>query len=289
MLKVIRQVIYVSIILFALYLAIKVKIYYSGYWPEEIRIKSVSLTRADSIILQTDSTLIPVNYKGCIDFRYVDQDHRKDLFINYILPAIVITRERLMDDFHHVEYIEERINQRKSISGIDSLFLASMKVKYETDSLVELRKRIYPHPVSLALTQAILESGWGTSNIFRNGNNLFGIMSFSSEDSRSVIQYTEGDEEQYLRTYNTMNESVEHYFLLVSTVSSYKRFRQKRWEGRASNQLLRYLSRYHDRSQQYAGMAQSIIATNNLKKYDNITIDARYRQKYSLLSFLMKY
>ena len=289
MFKIIRQVVYASALVFALYIIVKGEIYFSKYWPLSIRICTVNLSTPDSIISQSDTALIPVNYNGLIDFRAVNPDNRKDLFIGYILPAIVITRERLMDELHHVEFIEERINQKKTISKSDSSFLADIKLRYEADSLDELRKRIYPHPVSLALTQAVLESGWGTSNIFRNGNNIFGIMSFSSDDSRSVIQYSEGDDEQYLRTYKSVTESVEHYFLLIATVSSYRKFRQKRWEGGTSTQLLHFLKRYHDGSDQYAEMATSIIASNNLEKYDNITIDPKYKVKYSLGSFLMKY
>ncbi len=288
MLRKIRDLIFFSLLIVALYVFAKVEIYQSKYWPEVIRICNVKLITADSIIYQSDTTLIPVNYIGSIDFRNVDPDKRKDLFIMHVLPAIVITRERLLDDLHHVEFIESRVKNRKSISVTDSTFLSAIKIKYETDSLGELKKRIYPHPVSLALTQAVLESGWGTSSIFRNGNNIFGIMSFSSDESRSLIHYQEGDDERYLRTYNSVLESVEHYFLLISTVSSYKKFRQKRWEGGASSQLLRYLKNYHE-TDQYAEMAQSIIASNNLSRYDNISIDPKYKEISSLSSFLMKY
>ena len=289
MLRGIREVIYISLVVLALYIAVKVEIYHSRYWPEIIQVNNIQLTAVDSIIYQSDTSLIPINYKGTIDFRGVDQDKRKDLFIMNILPAIVITRERLMDDLHHVDFIEDRINRKKSISKSDSTFLAVIKEKYETDSLSELRKRIYPHPVSLALTQAALESGWGTSSIFRNGNNIFGIMSFSCDDPRLQIQYIEGDDERYLRTYNSITESVEHYFLFISTVSSYKKFRQKRWEGGTSIQLVHYLGRYHDDTDQYAEMAQSIIASNNLERYDNIAIHPKYKEVVTLKSFLMKY
>lgn len=289
MLRVVRQIVYYSLVLVPLYIIVKAEIYQSRYWPEIIRVRNIQLTTADSIQYQSDSTLIPVNYIGSIDFRSVEPEKRKDLFIMHILPAIVITRDRLIDDLHHVEFIEERTKAKKAISKSDSTFLAEIKVKYETDSLYELRKRIYPHPVSLALSQAVLESGWGTSNVFRNGNNVFGVMSFSSDDPRSLIQYNEGDDDRYIRTYHTISESVEHYYLVVSTVSSYRRFRDKRWEGRASTQLLRYLGRYHEGSSQYAEMAKSIIASNNLEKFDNIVIDPRYKEIISLGSFLMKY
>jgi len=288
MLRIIRDLIYFAIIIFALYLFAKTEKFNSRYWPVEIKIKDVKLIADDSIINQSDSGLIPINYIGSIDFRSVNPDKRKDLFIQHLLPAIVITRERLLDDLHHVEFIEERISRKKAISDFDSTFIKAMKVKYETDSIDELKRRIYPHPVSLALTQAVLESGWGTSSIFRNGSNIFGIMSFSSDDSRSLIQFQAGDDERYLRTYNSVTESVEHYYLLISKLSSYKRFRQKRWEGKASTELLHFMGSYHE-SGQYAEMAQSIIVSNDLERYDNVEIDPKYKKILTLKSFLSKY
>ena len=287
--KIVRRIFYYSLVIIPLYIIVKAEIYQSRYWPEVIRVKNIQLTSSDSIIYQSDTTLIPVNYNGSIDFRLLDPEKRKDLFIMHILPAIVITRERLMDELHHIEFIEERTKAKREISKFDSTFLATIKAKYETDSLTELKKRIYPHPVSLALTQAVLESGWGTSNVFRNANNIFGVMSFSSDDTRSLIQYSEDEEDRYIRTYSSILESVEHYYLLISTVSFYRRFREKRWEGRTSYQLLRYLKHYHDGSDQYAEMAQSIITSNNLDRFDNIVIDPRYKELTSLGKFLMKY
>jgi len=288
MLRIIRDLIYFAIVIFAIYLFAKTEKFNSRYWPIEIKIKNVKLIVADSIINQSDSALIPVNYIGSIDFRSVNPDKRKELFIQHLLPAIIITRERLLDDLHHVEFIETRIGRKKKISNFDSTFIVAMKHKYETDSIIELKRKIYPHPVSLALTQAVLESGWGTSSIFRNGNNIFGIMSFSSDDSRSLIQFQTGDDERYLRTYSSVIESVEHYYLLISKLSSYKRFRQKRWEGESSSELLLYMGSYHE-SDQYAEMAQSIIASNNLERYDNVAIDPKCEKTLTLKSFLMKY
>ncbi|HEY3390398.1 MAG TPA: glucosaminidase domain-containing protein [Prolixibacteraceae bacterium] len=288
MLRIIRDLIYFALIIFALYLFAKTEKFNSRYWPLEIKIRDVKLTDDDSIVYQSDTALIPINYIGSIDFRSVNPEKRKDLFIQRLLPAIVITRERLLDDLHHVEFVEGRIIEKKKISDFDSIFISDMKHKYETDSISELKRRIYPHPVSLALTQAVLESGWGTSSIFRNGSNIFGIMSFSSDDSRSLVQFQAGDDERYLRTYNSVIESVENYYLLISKVSSYKRFRQKRWDGCSSSELLFYMGSYHE-SDQYAEMALSIMESNNLKRYDNYAIDPRYMDILTLHSFLMKY
>ncbi len=287
MLRIIRDLIYFALFIFAIYLFAKTEKFKSRYWPEVIKVREIQLTDSDSIIDQSNSAFIPVNYIGSIDFRTVRPDKRKELFIQHLLPAIVVTRKRLLDDLHHVEFIEDRINKNLAISDYDSSFLTEMKTKYETDLLEELIVRIYPHPVSLALAQAILESGWGTSAIFRQGSNIFGIMSFSKDDPRQV-QYNDGDAELYLRKYNSAIESVEHYYLLTSKVSSYKKFRQKRWEGGTSVQLLHFMDSYHE-SDQYTEMAQSIIASNNLGQYDNISIDPAYKEVVTLNSFLMKY
>ena len=286
--KIIRDFTIISLLIFVVYIIAKIIKYNKQYWPVEIKVRNVQLSVADSIYFQADTALIPLNYIGSIDFRIVNAEQRKDLFIQYLLPAIVITRERLLDDLHHVEFIEQRINQKAEISESDSTFLLGTKLKYETDSLDELKKRIYPHPVSLALTQAVLESGWGTSSIFRHGNNIFGMMSFSNGDSRSLIQFQEGEDERYLRTYSSVIESVDHYYLAVSTVSSYKKFRQKRWEGKASVDLLRYMGSYHE-SDQYTEMARSIISGNDLLRYDNVVIAPKYLESKTLLSYLMNY
>src|SRR5659263_205878 len=112
MLRIIRDLIYFALIIIAIYLFAKTEKYNSRYWPVVINIRDVKLIDADSIIHQTDTALVPINYVGSIDFRSVNSDNRKDLFIQHLLPAIVVTRERLLDDMHHVEFIEERISEK---------------------------------------------------------------------------------------------------------------------------------------------------------------------------------
>lgn len=288
MLKIIRDLILVTLLIFAIYFFATVEKFNSTYWPEEIKIRDVIMVSTDSIIDQADTALIPVNYIGTVDFRTIDPELRKGLFIQYLLPAIVITRERLLDDLHHVQFIEARIFNNKSIASDDSTFLVEMKLKYETDSLAELKKRVYPHPVSLALSQAILESGWGTSGIFRNGNNIFGIMSFSSDESRYKVRFPDGGVMGYIRTYRSVIASIEDYYLVFSKVSSYKKFRQKRWNGAQSTELLHYIGSYHE-SGQYINMAHSIIETNGLERYDNVAIAPKYLEVPTFWAYLIKY
>ena len=274
-----------SFLILALYIFGKTKHYFLLYSPHNIEVKVVSAISGDSIMAQNDSIVIPVNYSGSIDFRTMDPEVRKKKFIEYLLPAVVIIRERLLDDLHHVEFIEEKLKNNKEIYLNDSIFLSAMMEKYKTDSLNELKKRIFPHPVSLALTQAVLESGWGTSSICRKGHNLFGVLSFSPEESRLKMQFNDSEDDIYLRTYEDVIQSVDHYFLLISRVSSYKKFREKRWEGASTSQLLKLLDSYHE-AEEYEELAKSIIMNNKLTRFDMATIDPAYRECRTLSSFL---
>lgn len=277
-----------SFLIISLYLFGKTKHYFLLYNSHNIDIKLISSDSGDSIMAQNDSVIVPVNYSGSIDFRTMDPEIRKKKFIEYLLPAVVIIREKLLDDLHHVEFIEEKLKNNKEIYSNDSIFLSTMKEKYKTDSLNELKKRIFPHPVSLALTQAVLESGWGTSSICRKGHNLFGVLSFSPEESRLKMQFNDNEDDIYLRTYDDVIQSVEHYFLLISRVSSYKKFREKRWEGAPTSQLLKLLDNYHE-SDEYEKIAKSIIEDNKLTRFDIATIDPTYREFRKLSSFLTQY
>lgn len=273
------------LLILSLYLFGKTKHYFLLYSSRKIEVKVITASSGDSILTQNDSVVVPVNYSGSIDFRRMDPEVRKKKFIEYLLPAIVIIRERLLDDLHHIEYIEEKLKKNKGIYTNDSIFLSTMKEKYKTDSLNELKKRLFPHPVSLALTQAVLESGWGTSSICRKGHNLFGVLSFTPEESRLKMQFNDSDDDIYLRTYDDVIQSVEHYFLIISRVSSYKKFREKRWEGASTSQLLKLLDNYHE-SEEYEKIAKSIIENNRLTRFDVATIDPAYREFQTLSSFM---
>jgi len=102
------------------------------------------------------------------------------------------------------------------------------------------------------------------------------------------MQFNGGENDIYLRTYNNVIESVEHYFLFISRVSSYRKFRQKRWEGASTAQLIKLLDSYHE-TDEYVELANSIIKNNQLTRYDAANIDPSYRKYISLYTFLTQH
>jgi Bax protein len=249
---------------------------YNYIYPEyHVKLYEIDIFSTSSILIQDDHSIIPVKYNGTIDFDTIPEGIRKSVFINYMLPAIVIEHERLLDQLRHTEFIENRMLNKLPVRETDLLFFKEMMQKYDATSLKDLKVRLYPHPVSLVMAQAVLESGWGTSNVFSRANNPFGIMSFNSDEQRKRFMNPELQTSIYVRSYSDINQSVEHYYLFTARLSSYEKFRKKRWERGSSIDLVDLLKNYHE-TNEYSSLIESIIEKNDFGKYDNITIKPDY-------------
>lgn len=249
---------------------------YNYIYPEyHIKLYEIDVVSTNSVLIQDNHSIIPVKYNGTIDFDTIPEGIRKSVFINYMLPAIVIEHERLLDLLRHTEFIENRMLNKLAVRETDLLFFKEMMQKYDATSLKDLKVRLYPHPVSLVLAQAVLESGWGTSNVFSRANNPFGIMSFNSDEQRKQFLNPELQTSVYVRSYYDINQSVEHYYLFTGRLSSYEKFRKKRWERGSATDLVNLLKNYHE-TNEYSSLIGSIIEKNDFGKYDNITINPDY-------------
>jgi len=248
---------------------------------QQLHLLEMNISSVDSIIPPGDSTIVPVRYHGVPDFTDLDPQVRKEKFIQFMLPAVLVVRHQLMDDLRHVEFIEKRMDGGERIAPSDTAFLSQMYNKYHTDSISVLKRRIYPHPISLVIAQAALESGWGTSRFFREGNNIFGVWSFNSDDSRIPSKYKRNGRTVYLKSYSSYIQSIRNYYLTIARVPYYKKFRLKRWNGASSMDLLPFLSRYSEKSQ-YAQLAGSIIQDNNIQKYDDFLL-REYEHKSGIM------
>lgn len=247
-------------------------------YPEyHIEVDEITVTSSKSILIQGSYNIKPVKYLGTLDFDTIPESIRKMVFINYMLPAIVIEHDRLLNLMRHIEFIELRMVNKRTLRKEDLEFFKEMMEKYDATSIKDLKIRLYPTPVSLVLAQATLESGWGTSNVFSRANNPFGIMSFSSEEQRRKFLNPEQQTEAFYRSYRDVNQSVEHYFYFIARLASYEKFRRKRWERGSSIAMVNLLKSYHE-TDEYATLVASIINKNDYTKYDNITISKDYFQ-----------
>jgi Bax protein len=74
-----------------------------------------------------------------------------------------------------------RLAEQAKVAAVDEQFIADMSklcrlkaMPTHRDTLRELLVKVGPIPPSLALAQAAIESGWGSSRFSQQGNNLYG-------------------------------------------------------------------------------------------------------------------
>jgi len=253
-----------------------------SYSPDQIEIIDISLTDSDSIVNHEDNVVMPIRYSGIPEFSGLNPEVRKNKFIQLMLPAILIVRHELLDNLEQIKFIEKRISYGKELNPKDTLFLHEKFETYKCNTIDELKKRISPHPVSLVLAQAALESGWGTSRFFREGYNIFGVWSYSENDFRMKSGLNRSDNEIYVKAYNDYIDSVHNYYRTIGRVNAYKEFREKRTKCNNSLELSKYLNNYAEEGA-YISLITSIIKDNNLSAYDNFTLDNIFIKRKTFL------
>ena len=136
---------------------------------------------------------------------------RKQLFIMVTLPLILQTNQSILEDRQRLIALGRRIKRGTKISYSDDLWLQEIGEKYSAESkdVESLLERVDIVPVSLALAQAIEESGWGTSRFTHEGNALFGQRIYGSKSGMIPIR---ADSKTYkVKSYYELQGSVDSY------------------------------------------------------------------------------
>jgi Bax protein len=191
-----------------------------------------------------------------------DVNERKELFIKALLPIVLETNERILAERHHLLRLHERHAAGRSLSVIERMWLAEVADRYGTEpgNFVELLRRVDMVPPSMAIAQAGVESGWGTSYAARVGNSLFG-----------QIRAGRG---QIPQPFPSVADAVEAYILNLNTHFAYAEFRIERARLRASGaeldgyHLIGQLRRYSEMGQFYINFVRGLIRENRLSDFD---------------------
>lgn len=215
----------------------------------------------------------PIIYRNIVPLKQLTVQKRKQLFVDMLLPVIVSVRYELEQQLNKVIFLENLMNEGKSLDTTDIAFLNNLRTQYLAKDIVDLKKRIKPHPISLVLAQAAIESGWGTSRFCSEANNLFGVWSYSPSKGIKSL-YNRGDKEIYVRQYENIQESVRHYFLTLSRVRAYAKFREARWLGANSLELINLLGAYSENAEKYSKDLQIVINKNKFTQYDHLQLEA---------------
>jgi len=223
----------------------------------------------------------------------VPADKRKQAFVILLLPLVLQANEHVYADRQRLLDLTAQSKKGKKPSAQDQEWLQELAKSYGTkaDDLKELALRVDIIPPSLALAQAAIESGWGTSRFTTEGNALFGQWTMD-EDNAMVPGDRDQGATHGIRRFPSLAESVASYFRNLNGHKAYAKFREQRAAVRAKGkaldgtELAKFLASYSERGADYVEAVQKVIAINQLAPLD----EARLRSEVgpTLLGVLPK-
>ena len=232
------------------------------------------------ILTQENIGHLPIISELPDDFSEIqDVPTKKKLFYLVTLPLIYNTNTSIMQERRMVINIEKKFARKElNKNETDEVIRLSKKYKLDyseinTKLFRKLKQRINIIPVSLALGQAIIESGWGQSRFATEGNALYGQWT-TSEDKGIIPQDRDEDKTHAVLKFKNLSESVEAYMFNINTHQAYYNFRViRRIDERIKytdpiSMKVKYLAAYAEIGDKYVDKLELIIASNNLQEFD---------------------
>ena len=216
----------------------------------------------------------PVNayvYTKAIDLSVLDVQNKKQAFINLMLPSILIAKYQLEQDRIKVLALQKKT---EPLSNEEEQYLFNLKRDYKCHTSKELLSRLKTHPTSIVLAQAAIESGWGTSRFYKEANNIFGVWSYSENESRIKAMEDREGQSVYVKKYDALPKSIVSYFKTIAR-GPYSEFRAAREKISEVSVLISYLEVYSELREEYVKRLDQLIQYNKFEKYDS------YRLKMS--------
>lgn len=239
---------------------------------KKLQVERVVITSPDQIEPLRDTLVKPVLYLNVSGLDSLTVEKSKEKFIAAVLPAILIARHRLEENLLRLE----QLTQKEEWDVTDSVFYRSLATRFKAEDAQVLKRRMTCHPNSIILAQAAVESGWGQSRFFQEGNNLFGIWSYNPDEPRMTASLSRGEKKVYLRKYEDISQSIMDYIETVGRSRAYRHFRYAREETDDPFALIPHLKYYSERRGAYVTQLKTIIVQNDFTRYDSYQLDPQY-------------
>lgn len=206
-----------------------------------------------------------------------DSDGRKMTFIQMMLPLVLHVNEMIMHDRARVIALRDEFKRTKTLSAEDGGWLRRLASAYalgQDADFDELLRRVDVVPASLAVAQAALESGWGTSRVAHEGKALFGQYAMAGEGPAQ----REDAKNYRMRYFATLSDAVKSYAANLNTNLAYDQFRKSRAVMRAKGiepdgyDLAAELAAYSELRGAYVKSIRKLIDLNELSRFDDVRL-----------------
>ena len=148
----------------------------------------------------------------------------------------------LPKDAHSACLIQQRPAVEQTLDAREN-FIIKLQICLKFHGNYEYTPKYIPEEIALA--QAVVESGWGTSRFAKEGNALFGIRTWDL--STPHLKPLGNPNAKFgVKKYNSWCHSVEDYLDTINTSQHYSEFRTLRDKGASTPALLDSLDKYSD-------------------------------------------
>ncbi|MCY4355965.1 MAG: glucosaminidase domain-containing protein [Gammaproteobacteria bacterium] len=206
-----------------------------------------------------------------------DVESKKQRFFDYLEGFVVAENKAIAASRTELLPYAEIVSKGYPLSEQERQWVDQLANIYRIDTsglegaeiVAELLLRVDIIPVSLVLAQAANESAWGTSRFVLEGNNIFGEWCFEPGCGMVPLHRHPGDNHE-VQHFDSIDQSIESYFLNINTHRSYRYLRDLRAEIRVEGGepdpmlLATGLRRYSQRGDDYVDEVQTIILQNDL-------------------------
>lgn len=252
---------------FPLFLLLSTTFLFAGYNKDNVKIvkKSFFKTKLGTIENQKFITKLPEVKKPTIVKKKKKKTNslvqqKKQRFKEILVPIITEVYSTLQTQYLNVKNdIQNNKNQE---------FIEKLKIEYKADTNEELLQALKPHPVSIALAQAAIESAWLTSRFTIKANNIFGVWSFHNNEPRIEASSTRGEKKIYLKKYKTYKSAVADYYKNLARNWAYDKFREERTLTNDPYHLVQFLQSYSEKKERYTKLLAKMIEYNKFYEFD---------------------
>ena len=200
------------------------------------------------------------NYKAEIVPEKMTVQEKKERFRQLILPPVKRVFADLQKQYKEVKAV---IRTGKKLARIERL-----KKEYKASSDEDLLARLKPHPVSIVLAQAAMDSAWATSRFFVQAKNIFGVWSFNKNEPRIAAGEKRGKKTIWLKKYETIEDAVRDNYRVLARGAAFEKFRQLRLKSENPFELVKGLDKYSEIGAKYGKELAAVISFNKFNKYD---------------------
>jgi Bax protein len=209
-------------------------------------------------------------------------ESRKQAFVALVLPLVLQVNEEVSHNRQQVTALLRKAESGSRLDARDQAFLERMFSRYrvEPGDFDQLLVHLDTVPPSLALAQAAIESGWGSSRFALEGNALFGQWTWdAATPGLDPVDRPEGMAHR-IRAFETPLDAVRAYMRNLNTHVAYAGLRELRAEQRRTGrldpmELANGLLAYSEKGEDYVTLVRQVIRSNDLGAFDRVRLANR--------------